>query len=266
MASVYTVGHRGGIVRAMKLLALVNHSNRMTDAQLAIIAAAVQTQVARDFAVAWGLSATSVIAVAKGHPAPPGSPSIAVIDVPDVDGALGYHTDDGGVYDGFVFCNPVLDNGGSILGSPAHPEEPGVASVISHEVLELLGDPTCNRWIDCGSEYVVSGVSFTEVADEKCDPCEGDGYVIGVGKAPVVVSNFLLPTWFDPLAPTTVKTDFMGKLRGQFSMDAGGYIAVRDVTGSEQQVFGHAMPEWKQHLKHSASRRVVRSKRLATGE
>jgi hypothetical protein len=240
----------------------VNHSARAKDADLAKIAAAITLQDAQHFSPSWGLVPSTVIAVPKGHTVPIAA-HIAVIDKPNLADALGYHTDDGGIYDGFIYVNPVLDNGGTILGDPAHPSLPCLASVASHEVLELRGDPTCNRWIDCGQEITEQdGTTFSEVADEVCDPCEEDGYavhvVVGGVPAVVVVSNFVLPAFFDQLAPAHAKRDWLGRLHGPFMMDAGGYMAVRDGAGQETQVFGDRVPEWKRELKRAQSLRQAR--------
>ena len=240
----------------MPLLAFVNHSARVTDAQVSVIAAAVQLQYARDFAPAHDLVAMQMIAVAKGHSAPTGARVLGVIDKADLDGAYGYHTDEGGSYDGFLFVDPVLDNGGTVLGNPSRPGDPCVASVGAHEAMELGADTTCNKWADCGAEITLRGVSFREVAWEVSDAVEGDGYIVNVGRQPVCVSNFVLPAWFDPLAPRGTRRDFMGKLHASFSMDDGGYMAVRDGARNEREVFGEAMPAWKRTLKSSIARRA----------
>lgn len=240
------------------LIALENKSTHVSDADLALIAKALTIQCLRDFCPAWGLEKATVISVPKGH-APQGADAVIVqydtIDEPD---ALGFHTDDQGRYVGALAATPVLDNGGSALGDPAHPEIACVASVASHEVCELLADPTVNRWLDCGRPITVSGVSFLEVALEVCDPVEGDSVVIVIGGKPILVSNFILPAWGDPLAISSSQMDFLGKLHSQFSMDAGGYMVVRSEINGGQQIFGDMMPEWKKNTKQRSGRGAKR--------
>jgi hypothetical protein len=239
----------------LNVLALVNRSSRVSDADVRHMADAFTAQIARDFAPAWGRVPTNVLAVPAAKQLAT-VPSLAIVDSPDVADALGYHTDDGGTYDGFIFVDPVLDAGGTVLGDPSNPSAPCVASVGSHEALELIGDPTCSAWADCGGTRTVGGVAFREVAWEAADAVEGDGYVIDKsGVPPVVVSNFVLLTWFDPLVPAGTKVDHLGKLAAPFTMDAGGYMAVRGAPGDETQVFDERAPAWRRALRRSHARR-----------
>ena len=136
------------------------------------IAAAVQRQVREHWAIHWG---HPDVTITTGPAPAQNSPEVAVYvrSSSDVAGAAGYHDDDG-IY---VFRDglPSLLTGAFSL-----------SVVISHEILEALGDPAANRWSDTGNG--------SEVALEMCDAVESFAYEIDA----VSVSDFVLASYFDP--------------------------------------------------------------------
>lgn len=246
------------------LIILENKSSRVTDDELSAIAEAIQVQAQRDFCPLWNVAQSTVVAVASGK-VPAGADAVIVqLDAIDDPEALGYHTDSTGAFIGSLGANPVLDNGGSIFGDPAHPEVACVASVASHEVLELLADPTCNRWLDCGGTLQFGTTRFKEVALEVCDPVEGDSYVVSAGNQKVLVSNFILPAWGDPMAPADSKRDFLGKIHQTMGMDRGGYMVVRSEIDGGQAIFDEHMPLWKREIKQRVGRGAKKLLRRST--
>jgi hypothetical protein len=186
-------------------LAIVNESKRVTSAEVGLMVAAVRRQ-ARDAAKLIDRYVPS-ISVVRGVPV--GSVPLIIVDDPgDLDGVLGFHdiTPDGPY--GRIFTNPVLDNGGSVLGEHGDPSL-SVSTVLSHELLEWWYDPSCNDWSDRGR---------SSVAKELCDPVEADWYRIDG----VAVSNYVLPAWFNPLDQVG-PWDRMRRLTGPFTMTRGGY-------------------------------------------
>jgi hypothetical protein len=111
--------------------------------------------------------------------------------------------------------------------------------VISHEVLEILGDPYITWWAD--------GNDGRQYALEVCDPVEGDAYVIDG----VSVSNFVGPRYFSA-GPGPY--DWMRKLSAPFSMSPGGYLIVRSPGGEPSQIFGAEFPAWRRPLKRKRMR------------
>jgi hypothetical protein len=202
-------------------LAVVNESKRVSDADVKRMVAAIRTQ-ARQAAKLIDRSLPS-LSVVRGVPV--GSVPMIVVDDPgDLDGVLGFHdiAPDGPF--GRIFTNPVLDNGGSVLGDKGDPSL-SVSAVLSHEVLEWWYDPACNDWSDRGR---------SSVAKELCDPVEQDCYLIDG----VAVSNYILPAWFNPLDKVG-PFDYLGKLAKPFSMTKGGYW-IEMVDGGVRQVFANA--------------------------
>lgn len=202
---------------------VVNRSTLVSNADAQAMTAAVNHQMQRDVCLAWNLPATPITFTAKP---PKGARVISLVDTADDPQALGYHTETGAIQSGIVGCKPELDQGAHPLTGPY-----SVASILSHEVLEMAVDPRCNLWADSGRGFLV--------AYEVGDPVQSDHYDIDG----VTVSNFVLPAWFDPNTPRGTKVDYLGNLRAPFTMSSGGYwVQLR--AGQATQKFGEHMPVW----------------------
>jgi hypothetical protein len=217
-----------------------------------------------DVAAVWGYAAPSVVfaadLAAAGKKPDAGAWLFHMIgedaNVPD---ALAYHTEEGGVVDGYVLTKTILMNGGVVLHDAKHPlQTPTVASALFHELAEAFVDPTVNAWWQD-----LNGVFYCA---EICDPVQGNNVLIDVqltGKAvqKVALSDFVFPAWRDPEAPDngTVQMNYTKTLRGPFSLDQGGYFVKFDPTtdSQPQQVFGRRVAPWVRASK-STSRRVAK--------
>lgn len=210
----------------MTRLAVINESKRVTDAQVDLIVGALKIQM-RDYCAKAGLR-TPTIARYRG--APKGTVPMVIVDNPDIAGALGYHdvAQDGSDYMR-IFVDPILDNGGSVVGDRGDPSL-SVSGCASHEDGETAFDPDCNRWADTAEPGV-------QIALENSDPVQGDAYFVEVHGQRVAVSNLVLPAWFNPKAKTG-PFDLMGKLSAPFTMTKGGYWIERDFRGREVEKFG----------------------------
>src|SRR5437870_13683909 len=87
---------RGRASMAYINVAIINASTVLRDSVVKSAVPALQTQVHRDFASAWGIDADLVF-VPKSSSPPAGAWWLVVLDNSDVAGALGYHdlTDQG---------------------------------------------------------------------------------------------------------------------------------------------------------------------------
>ncbi len=228
----------------MREFVIVNQSKRVTAKECRAMAAAVAKQVKRDFAPAWGMLA---VPVRVAHAVPVGAFPIYIQDTPDEDGALGYHTEEGDQEYARIFVDPVLDNGGVVLFDPKDYQRSSVASVLSHEVLELLADPFVNSWVE-GTRTKHGNLYSLEV----CDPVEAEQYAIDS----VAVSNFVLPEWFNTDVTRTDKYDFLGSLTAPFTMSKGAT--------DPQEVFAKNRAKWRTAMKqaHTGSRTNRRTNRI----
>lgn len=221
-------------------------STLVTDpAALPLIVQAVDLQILQDAGPAWGrygnvFFADSVDAIPKDPDVVP----IVCYDDADQAGALGWHTEELGVFFGRIFVRPVLDNGGDLYSNPAL----SLSSVISHEVLETLIDPTVSDWSQRADGTLVAG--------EVSDPVEQDAYTITVMDTPIMVSNFVLPAWFDAQS-TQGPFDKMGKLTAPFTMTPGGYLVTMSAGPTSQEGARQAGRE----AARSATGRAMRRRR-----
>lgn len=181
-------------------------------------------QQATEFAQAWGIEPTpvnfySADVLAKMDDATmqkfvADSRLLTIQDVLDAPGALGYHTDVAGV----IFACVLYQGDATSI-------------TISHEVMEEIGDPTCDVYIPMGDGR--------SQAKESADRVEGDSYTetatIGPDSVPVDVSNYLLPSAFVP--GSSAPWDRMGRLTTWDGATPGGYTIIVDANGTETNVF-----------------------------
>lgn len=206
---------------------------------LPAIVAALGKQLALHVQPFWG----RVMPTLHVRPNPPaGASTLAIFEDAEQAGYLGYHdeTPEGLPY-GRVFAHTILSNGGTIMES-----NNSLSATLSHELLEIVGDPSCNWWADN-----VDGYSY---AMELCDACENDAYVIDG----VHVSDFVTPAFFDPHAPAGSRLDYLHKLTRPFTMTKGGYQIRRRADGQVTNIFGSEFPAWKRALKTHPAARTVR--------
>lgn len=196
---------------------------------VALMARAVHEQFERDFAPDWGLAKESYEVTDRE-----GGEIVALIidDDPNAPGALAYHDDPNAKPDIVILAKTILDNGGTWLDGSV-----SVSGALSHEVLELIADPSCNEMADDGQ-----GQSY---AIEVCDPIEEHAYVIEVDGVPVAVSNYVTRHWFDPAA-VDVQFDKLRVLSAPFSLD-GGY-AITEQVGQGSQITGEMAP-WRHEVR-----------------
>ncbi len=194
------------------------------------IVAALGRQLAEHVTPTWG---RVVPMLQFGGVAPAGASQIVILKNADQADALGYHdeTPDGAPY-GRVFLKPIFASGGTLLEGAN-----SLSVTLSHELLELVGDPSANLWADGPGGY--------SYALELCDAVEGDAYEIDG----VSVANFVFPGFFDPQGAAGVRLDFMRQLTTPFAMTPGGYQIRRSQKGRVDNVWGDRFPSWKQELK-----------------
>jgi hypothetical protein len=198
----------------MTEIVIVNKCSVLSDDHIQAVIPAVQAQVSEDFAPIWGADAT-VQFLGKGKRVPKGIWPLYMMDHSDEPGALGYHVDEHGRIEGKVFA--------------ADDQRYGVSWTVdlTHELLEMLGDPTTETMIDLQDGR--------QCIREVCDAVEDDS--IAYMKNGVLVTDFVTPKYFFQTGgPATY--DFCGKLSGAApALTAGGYLGIYDPkTGQWTQV------------------------------
>lgn len=217
---------------ARPVVALVNASRCVADADVAALLPALQLQVTRDLAPAWSLPGADLIFVEDKRVQPPaGAWVLAILDDSDQAGALGYHDmTAAGLPMGKAFARTDLEYG----------EDWRIT--VSHELLELLVDPTCTSF----AAVTYKGRSAYTVK-EACDAVESDdlAYEIDGQK----VSDFVLPAFFDTVTahPPGTKFDFAGAVTAPMTIAPGGYLSLLDPAGGTgwSLVYGDRVPMHK---------------------
>lgn len=189
---------------------LVNRYPRIRDTRWANLVPALQEQVSKHFAPIWGTDAN--IGFCGIHDKPnPAAWKVWLLSSSDTPGDLGYHEDDTGTPESKIFVADDLKYGAEI------------SVTVSHEILEMLGDPTADKTVTLVGKIV---------ALEMCDAVEADedGPTVGGFR----LSNFVYPARFGMTNPSGVPADqydYMDLLKRPFpAVRPGGYDLWSDGT------------------------------------
>lgn len=187
----------------MTEIVLVNRYPRIRDTRWASLVPALQEQVSKHFAPIWGADAN--LSFCGLHDQPNATFwKVWLLNKSDDPGALGYHEDDTGIPESKIFVGDDLEYGAEI------------SVTVSHEILEMLGDPTAQKTVMLDGKIVALEVCDAVEADE-------DGPMVGGFR----LSNFVYPARFRMQNPSGVdpnQYDYMKLLRGPFPVvRPGGY-------------------------------------------
>lgn len=217
------------------IISLINHSRVIADEQVQEVLRAINRQLKEDFEPYWSFSATLRLEGPIGQ-----RPSLSkfsdmrgdavlyLVDGVNSLGATGWHLANyGDIPYGIVF-----------LGLCAKIRE-AWSITLSHEALELVGDPMCNLLVQ-GNDPLDRRRRVFHLF-EMCDAVQAESYSIDG----VALSNFVLPSYFSLGEQPGRRNDFLGRsYKGRtlesFGMNPGGYLNILDPrTGNwEQPVYG----------------------------
>ena len=184
-------------------VALINQTNG--GAVPAATLAALRQQVDNHLAPAWNVRA-DISVLDAGDVIPPDTLPLNIVD--SLTGRAGVHSN----FQGQPSAEVVNDDQLSIT--------------LSHELLEMLVDPSGTTVKQAADLDPYSGGQQVNYLVEVCDPCAVYSYDIDG----VPVSDFVLPSFYDPKA--TGKVDFAGYLAGPLTVPLGCYISWLDPTDS----------------------------------
>jgi hypothetical protein len=207
-------------------LTVANISTTIAPADFQAAIRAIGQQVAADFQPEWNVAATITgVTTSLGHRrAPIQRNQDAIIYLGDssqdpttgVQGALGYHSaNHKNIPYGFVYLD-ICKEYGEVW-----------TCTLSHEVLELLADPTASMTVTGPAPNGASGSVYYDL--EVCDPTQGDSYTVDS----VVVSNFVGRSYFD-LTGGSGKTNFLDLSLDPFGVRPQGYFQYEDSSGAHQ--------------------------------
>jgi hypothetical protein len=207
-------------------LTIANISTKIADADLQAAVAAIGQQVTQHFQPEWGIGATLTgkAVTVEGGKAPVQQDADAIIYLGDssedpttgVDNALGYHSaNNSSIPYGFIY-----------LDICAEYNEVWTCT-LSHEVLELLGDPDAALTVSGPAPNGAAGTVYYDL--EVSDPTQGDTYQIGN----ITVSNFVGRNYF-AMTGGSGNTNYLNLPLTAFGVRPGGYYQYEDGVGSHQ--------------------------------
>ena len=213
-------------------VAIINFSRR-SDQEVQDAIRAINRQVREDFTPVWGSGRLLKMRPSSFSPSDPDTLAkdpveaggvIYLVDEESVEGALGYHDMNAReIPVGFVF---VLADNWTVT--------------LSHEVLEMILDPTVNmfipgpdpRFLDDDGRWLLHSY-------EACDAVERTAYEIDL----VAVSNFVTPAYFRVGDSPGARNDFLGVCVASFGVTEGSHLGVIDFhTGEWLDIWGSETP------------------------
>jgi len=237
---------------------IVNESTVVSDADAIVWMQAEQAQVDEDWSPHYGIHVVLAI-VPKGRKPNAGIWQLIIADDSNQANALGYHettANDDPI--GFAFAKTSAEDGESWT------------VVASHELLEMLADPG----ISAVKEQDNADGSMTFRFKEICDPVEGDNfgytkngpdgepYKLADGTA-ILVSDFVLPRYWDVEAPTGTKFDIGGFVTAPLQILTGGYMSILQIpatlTWSQITADGHPGGKTVRPFNRRARHKIPRS-------
>lgn len=194
-------------------LALVTEQSSLPSGALSVVASALQTQVVRDFAPKWRISAGITV-----------FPSLDAID---------QHPDAANIWPMIVMDKIPVNAAGVHLDHNGHPYAlidydgtPGWTLTASHECLEMLADPLGDRVRLAPS--IKPGQGRVRYLVEVCDPNEADQYAYEIDG--VTVSDFYFPSYFRTTAAPGTAFSHRGAITKPLQVLPGGYLSWMDPT------------------------------------
>jgi hypothetical protein len=179
-------------------VALTTLTDRLRAEELGAVAAALQTQVMRDFAPEWGVGAA--VAAVSFEAIPAGYIPLIVQDTLEAEGVNGFHRTRGDETPYIVV-----------------PYGPNWSLAASHELLRMLANPTGSA--RRAGPSCMTGQGTVEYLIDICAPCQDVSAAYAIDGVPV--SDFCTRAFFGTHGPTC---SFTGAVRAPFEPAANGVV------------------------------------------
>ncbi len=205
------------------IISLINHSKTVTDAELQRVARAINRQISEDFEPYWSFGATLRLEGPVGsrphvnHPSDMrGDAVLYLVEGSSAIKATGFHVSN--------FADIPF---GIVLLEMCRQMKEHWSITLSHEALELVGDPMANLFVQ--GPHPLDRRRKVLHMFEMCDAVQNENYLIDE----VAVSNFVLPSYFSPGEAEGRRNDFLGtQYNGEtllsFGINPGGYLNILD--------------------------------------
>ena len=212
-------------------IAVINFTTTLNDNDVRQAIHAVNRQVDEQFQPIWGIARTLKPFVPNfdlsdpdtlANESVPADSVMYLVNESSLPGALGFH--DLNTRDkpfGFVFVLNPAD----------------WTTTLSHEVLELILDPTANVFVPGPDPRNPANMVLHSY--EACDAVERQSYPIG----DVMVSDFVTPSYFTPGEAAGSQNDFLGVGVPSFGVTKGSHLGVFDLSaGQFVEIHGEQAP------------------------
>jgi hypothetical protein len=222
----------------VRQVALVSETNKISLSALNMASAAIQKQVTRDLGPIWNVEST-VDAFESLDDIPLGYWPVVIKDkIPYRAAGIHLNQDNGQPFALVEFSEDW-------------------SLTTSHEVLEMLVDPSGNRTIGANSPKPDQGRVLILV--EVSDPSEAAEFGYSVNG--VLVSDFYTPNFFDPVTSRGVRYSFTGAIKEPRQVLDGGYISWWDPATKHvfQLLVDHGEQDFKDRGKLPAGFSTLRS-------
>ncbi|MDH3446221.1 MAG: hypothetical protein OEN50_20045 [Deltaproteobacteria bacterium] len=245
------------------IISIINHTNgKLSDEEVQQSIRSINRQIKEDFEPYWSLGGTLRLE-GKAGPRPRqqdladmrGDAVIYLWDNINVANALGYHDrNNRGIPFGFVFTELSKQLGENWTVT------------LSHEALELVGDPEVNLLV--AGPHPASPNEDVFHWYEMCDAVQAETYAID----DVEVSNFVLPLYFTGSEEVGGRNDFLGRAHEgrtlrSFGVNPGGYVGFFNPQSGQHETFSQkadtkAQDRMALKMKAKGARRAIRYKRF----
>jgi hypothetical protein len=215
------------------IISVINHTNgQISDEEIQVAIRAINRQIREDFEPYWSFGAT--LRLEGRSQSRPGKQDLADMrgdaiiymwNETDVKDALGYHDQNNrGIPYGFIFSELSAQLGENWTVT------------LSHEALELVGDPEANLLVQGPHPQDPKLAVFHWY--EMCDAVQAETYNIDR----VDVSNFVLPLYFTGGDELGGRNDFLsrthsGRTLKSFGVNPGGYIGFFNPQAGENETY-----------------------------
>ena len=249
------------------IISIINHtSGKIKDEDVQSTIRAINRQINEDYTPYWSLGATLRLEGRSGKQPEKEKPEdmrgeavIYLWDEVNVDDALGYHDKNySGIPFGFVFTELSKEIGESWTVT------------LSHEVLELIGDPEANLLVMGPHPNPAENNRNVFHWYEMCDAVQAQSYKID----DIEVSNFVLPLYFTGTDEFEGRNDFLGRItKGKsltsFGLSPGGYVGFFDPQKNDMDTYsikGDTVAKKRMEVKKKAegARRALRYQRYTS--
>ncbi len=190
-------------------IALIDTTGHIVDNEVARVAAAIDIQLARDVSRFWPVNAV-VTALPHASLVAPGMWPVFIVGETD-DNSAGFHRT--------LHQQPYAE----VVDGP------NWSIAASHEILEMLVDPSGNRLVAAPAVTVTEQGDVQDAAGtveyllEICDPSEDPEFAYEIDS--VLVSDFYTPAFFDAFSAPGARYSFRGVITHPRRVCPGGYLS-----------------------------------------